>query len=124
MHLRKTRLAALAGIAALALAACGGSSTTTTSSSAAAPAGSAASGSAAASSAPAAGDTAGASAAPQGSTAGTLTIWADNLYAPAMKPIAAQFAADNGVTVNVETIAANLQTQFVTASQAAPGQTW
>jgi arabinogalactan oligomer/maltooligosaccharide transport system substrate-binding protein len=122
MHLRKTRLAALAGIAALALTACGGSSTTTTSSSAAAPAGSAASGSAAASSAPAAGgDTAGASAAPQGSTAGTLTIWADNLYAPAMKPIAAQFAADNGVTVNVETIAANLQTQFVTASQAGTG---
>jgi arabinogalactan oligomer/maltooligosaccharide transport system substrate-binding protein len=123
MHLRKTRLAALAGIAALALAACGGSSTTTTSSSAAAPAGSAASGSAAASSAPAAGDTAGASAAPAASTEGALTIWASAQYAPILTEVSKQFTADNGIPVNVQSIsgAQSVQSQFITASQAGTG---
>jgi arabinogalactan oligomer/maltooligosaccharide transport system substrate-binding protein len=114
MHLRKTRLAALAGIAALALAACGGSSTTASSSSAA---GTSAAASGAATSA-AAGD---ASAAPGGSTEGALTIWADNLYAPIMKEVSKKFTADNGIAVNVEEIAKDLQTQFVTASQAGTG---
>jgi maltose-binding protein MalE len=49
-----------------------------------------------------------ASAAPGGS-AGTLTIWADDLYGPAIKTASAQFATDNGVTVNVETVSKDLR---------------
>jgi arabinogalactan oligomer/maltooligosaccharide transport system substrate-binding protein len=108
MQLRKTRLAALTGIVAIALAACGSSSSSTSTTSAA--------GSGAATSAATDG-----SAAPGGSAEGALTIWADNLYAPIMKDVAAQFTADNGIPVNVEEIASELQTQFVTASQAGTG---
>ena len=108
MHLRKTRFAALTGIAVIALAACGSSSTSTTSSTSAAAGG----GSAATSAA----DTAAA-----GGSAGTLTIWADDLYGPAIKTASAAFAADNGVTVDVQTISKDLQAQFVTASQAGTG---
>ena len=56
-----------------------------------------------------------------GSTEGTLTIWADDLYGPAIKTASAAFAADNGVTVDVQTISKDLQAQFVTASQAGTG---
>lgn len=115
MHLRKTRLAALTGIVAIALAACGSSSSSSSSSSA----GSSAAGSSAAASSAA--GSAGGTAAAGGSTEGALTIWADNLYAPIMKDVAAQFTADNGIPVNVEEIASELQTQFVTASQAGTG---
>src|SRR6478752_3045374 len=108
MHLRKTRFAALTGIAVIALAACGSSSTSTTSSTSAAASG----GSAATSAA----DTAAA-----GGSAGTLTIWADDLYGPAIKAASAAFATDNGVTVDVQTISKDLQAQFVTASQAGTG---
>src|SRR6478609_7400787 len=118
MHLRKTRLAALAGIAALALAACGGSSTTSTSSTAAA--GSSAVGSAAATSAAASG---GGSAAPAASTEGALTIWSSAQYAPILTEVSKQFTADNGIPVNVQTIAGaqSVQSQFITASQAGTG---
>ena len=79
--------------------------------------------SAAGSSAAAAGDTAAASSggAAQGSTEGALTIWADDLYAPIMKEVSKKFTEDNGIPVNVELIASDLQTQFVTASQAGTG---
>ena len=102
------------GIVALAVAACGGSSSSSGSStSAAASSGSAADSGGATS--------AGGSAAPGGSSAGTLTIWADDLYAPVMQQVSQQFATDNGVTVKVELIAKDLQSQFVTASQAGTG---
>ena len=116
MHLRKTtRLAAMTGILALALAACGGGSTTSSTTSAAA-------GSSAAGSSAAADDTAAASGgAAAGSTEGALTIWADDLYAPIMIEVSKQFTTDNGIPVNVELIASDLQTQFVTASQAGTG---
>jgi arabinogalactan oligomer/maltooligosaccharide transport system substrate-binding protein len=112
MHLRKSGLAAaLIGVVALGLAACGGSSSsgggTTTAGGGAT---SAASGSAAATGGGAA-----------GGAAGTLTIWADDLYGPAMKTIGAKFGEENGVTVNVETVSKDLQAQFVTASQAGTG---
>lgn len=110
MHLRKSGLtAAVIGIAAMVLAACGGSSTGSgTTTSAAGGDGSAATGA-----------TTGGGAA--GGSAGTLTIWADDLYGPAMKEIGATFGEENGVTVNVETISKDLQAQFVTASQAGTG---
>src|SRR6478609_4211394 len=119
MHLRKTRLAALAGIAALALAACGGGGSTTTTSSTAA-AGSSAAGSAAATSAAA---SVGASAAPAASTEGALTIWSSAQYAPILTEVSKQFTADNGIPVNVQTISGTqtLQSQFITASQAGTG---
>ena len=116
MHLRKARLAAFAGIAAIALAACGSSSTSTPSTTSAA-------GGGAAESSAAAGDTAAATSggAAAGSTEGALTIWADDLYAPIMTEVSKKFTEDNGIPVNVELIASDLQTQFVTASQAGTG---
>ena len=120
MRLRKTQMAALMGIVALAVAACGGSSSSSSSSSSSASA-AASDGSAATSSGGGATD---ASAAAGGRSAGTLTIWADDLYGPAIKTASAQFATDNGVTVNVETVSKDLQAQFVTASQAGTGLIW
>lgn len=109
MHLRKSGLAAaLIGVTALVLTACG-SSSGSGGTTAAGGATSAGSGGAAASGGAA------------GGSAGALTIWADDLYGPAMKTIGAKFGQDNGVTVNVETVSKDLQAQFVTASQAGTG---
>jgi arabinogalactan oligomer/maltooligosaccharide transport system substrate-binding protein len=47
-----------------------------------------------------------------------LVIWADEKRAAAIKPLAAKWAADNGVSVTVEAIAKDIQTRFKTASQA------
>lgn len=49
---------------------------------------------------------------------GELVIWADDKRAAALKPLADQFAADNGVTVTVEAISENIIPNFLTASQA------
>ena len=49
---------------------------------------------------------------------GELVIWADDKRAAALKPLADQFAADNGVTVTIEAIAADIIPNFLTASQA------
>jgi arabinogalactan oligomer/maltooligosaccharide transport system substrate-binding protein len=49
---------------------------------------------------------------------GTLLIWADDKRAAALKPLAAKFATDNGVSVKVEAISENIVDKFVTASQA------
>ncbi len=63
------------------------------------------------------------SAAPSAATGGAadLVIWADDLRAKALKPLADQYAAENGVTVRVEAIAKDIQTKFKTASQAGTG---
>jgi arabinogalactan oligomer/maltooligosaccharide transport system substrate-binding protein len=52
---------------------------------------------------------------------GTLLIWADDQRAAALKPFATKFGQDNGITVNVQAISKDLETNFVTASQAGKG---
>ena len=47
-----------------------------------------------------------------------LVIWADEKRAAAIKPLAAAWATENGVTVEVEAVAKDLTTKFKTASQA------
>jgi arabinogalactan oligomer/maltooligosaccharide transport system substrate-binding protein len=53
--------------------------------------------------------------------ASSLTIWVDDKRGPAMKTAAARFGQENGVTVKVEVVSKDLQTNFVTASQANKG---
>ncbi|MCW2641961.1 MAG: extracellular solute-binding protein family 1 [Dactylosporangium sp.] len=48
---------------------------------------------------------------------GTLVIWADDKRTAALKPFAEQFGKENGVTVQVQAVSKDLQTNFVTASQ-------
>ena len=55
---------------------------------------------------------------PPSAGAATLVIWADEKRAAAIKPLAAAWAADNGVNVQVEAVAQDLTTKFKTASQA------
>jgi len=52
---------------------------------------------------------------------GTVVIWADDQRAAALKPFAEKFGKDNGVTVQVQAISKDLQTNFVTASQSGKG---
>jgi arabinogalactan oligomer/maltooligosaccharide transport system substrate-binding protein len=52
------------------------------------------------------------------SAGGELVIWADDKRAAALKPLAAKFATDNGVTVKVEAISSDIIPKFLTASQA------
>jgi arabinogalactan oligomer/maltooligosaccharide transport system substrate-binding protein len=47
-----------------------------------------------------------------------LVIWADDLRAAALEPLAAQFGEDNGVVVRVEAISADIIPNFLTASEA------
>ena len=58
------------------------------------------------------------SSAPSG---GELTIWTDSPRVEPMQAVADRFAEENGITVTVEGIAEELQTQFVTAAQAGTG---
>lgn len=48
---------------------------------------------------------------------GTLTIWADDKRTAALKPFAAKYGKELGVTINVQAVSKDLQTNFVTASQ-------
>jgi arabinogalactan oligomer/maltooligosaccharide transport system substrate-binding protein len=50
-----------------------------------------------------------------------LVIWADDIRAKALKPLADQYAAENGVKVTVEAIAKDITTKFKTASKAGTG---
>ena len=64
-----------------------------------------------------------ASAAPSAAASGAagdadLVIWADDKRAAALEPLAAQFGEDNGVTVRVEAISADIIPNFLTASEA------
>jgi arabinogalactan oligomer / maltooligosaccharide transport system substrate-binding protein len=52
---------------------------------------------------------------------GTLVIWADDQRTAALKPFADKFGKANGVTVQVQAISKDLQTNFVTASQSGKG---
>lgn len=52
---------------------------------------------------------------------GTLVIWADDQRAAALKPFADKFGQENGVTVKVQAVSKDLQTNFVTASQSSKG---
>jgi arabinogalactan oligomer/maltooligosaccharide transport system substrate-binding protein len=51
----------------------------------------------------------------------SLTIWADDKYSRAIKGSAAQWGEQNDVQVNIQTVSKDLQTVFVTASQAGKG---
>jgi arabinogalactan oligomer/maltooligosaccharide transport system substrate-binding protein len=52
---------------------------------------------------------------------GKLVIWADDKRAAALKPFAESFGKENGVTVEVQAVSKDLQTNFVTASQQGSG---
>src|SRR4051812_4523334 len=51
----------------------------------------------------------------------TLTIWADDQRAAALKPFAEQFGLANHVDVQVQAVSKDLQTNFVTAAQSGKG---
>jgi arabinogalactan oligomer / maltooligosaccharide transport system substrate-binding protein len=51
----------------------------------------------------------------------SLTIWADDKYSRAIRGSAAQWGEQNDVRVNIQTVSKDLQTVFVTASQAGKG---
>ena len=109
------RLGILLALMAIVVGACssGGSGGAT-----AAPATAASSGAA---SAAAPSEAAPSTAASAGASAAKLVIWADDKRAAAIKPLAQQWATDNGVTVEVQAITENLTTQFKTASQQGTG---
>ena len=94
------RLGILLALMAIVLGACssGGSGGAT-----AAPASAAASGAASAAAPSEAAPSTGASA---GASGAKLVIWADDKRAAAIKPLAQQWATENGVTVEVQAIAA------------------
>jgi arabinogalactan oligomer/maltooligosaccharide transport system substrate-binding protein len=48
---------------------------------------------------------------------GNLVIWADDKRTAALKPFAEKFGQETGVTVDVQAVSKDLQTNFVTASQ-------
>ncbi|GHJ10255.1 sugar ABC transporter substrate-binding protein [Micromonospora humidisoli] len=52
---------------------------------------------------------------------GKLVIWADDKRTAALKPFADKFGQENGVTVEVQAVSKDLQTNFVTASQQGSG---
>ncbi|SBT54481.1 sugar ABC transporter substrate-binding protein [Micromonospora narathiwatensis] len=54
-------------------------------------------------------------------TGGKLVIWADDKRTAALKPFAEAFGKENGVTVEVQAVSKDLQTNFVTASQQGSG---
>lgn len=60
----------------------------------------------------------GESSAPSG---GKLVIWADDKRTEVLKPFAEKFGQDNGITVEVQAVSKDLQTNFVTASQQGSG---
>ncbi|GAB3143932.1 extracellular solute-binding protein [Micromonospora sonneratiae] len=52
---------------------------------------------------------------------GKLVIWADDKRSATLKPFAEKFGQANGVTVEVQAVSKDLQTNFVTASQQGSG---
>jgi arabinogalactan oligomer/maltooligosaccharide transport system substrate-binding protein len=58
---------------------------------------------------------------PTAAPEGKLVIWADDKRTAALQPFAERFGQENGVTVEVQAISKDLQTNFVTASQQGSG---
>jgi arabinogalactan oligomer/maltooligosaccharide transport system substrate-binding protein len=56
-----------------------------------------------------------------GSEGVSLTIWADDKYSRAIRESAAKWGQENDVRVDIQTVSEDLQTVFVTASQAGKG---
>ncbi|MFF5177377.1 extracellular solute-binding protein [Micromonospora sp. NPDC000316] len=52
---------------------------------------------------------------------GKLVIWADDKRTAVLKPFAEKFGQENGVSVEVQAVSKDLQTNFVTASQQGSG---
>jgi arabinogalactan oligomer/maltooligosaccharide transport system substrate-binding protein len=93
MRIRTAGVIAAASMVALVVAGCGGSSSKTGSS----------------------------TSTPSKAAGGTLVIWADDQRTAALKPFAEKFGKDNGLTVQVQAISKDLQTNFVTAAQSGKG---
>lgn len=113
----KIRVMAGLLLGSLAFTACSSAPTATTSATSGTTASSAASSASAAASTAAASPSATASA-PAGSQAGVLTIWCDDKRAAALKDVAAAFGQKNSIQVNIQAVSKDLQSTFVTASQA------
>lgn len=58
---------------------------------------------------------------PKAAAGGKLVIWADDKRAAALKPFGEKFGQENGVTVEVQAVSKDLQTNFVTAHQQGSG---
>ena len=58
---------------------------------------------------------------PSKAAGGTVVIWADDQRTAALKPFAEKFGKDNGVTVQVQAISKDLETNYVTAAQSGKG---
>jgi arabinogalactan oligomer/maltooligosaccharide transport system substrate-binding protein len=56
-----------------------------------------------------------------GSEGVSLTIWADDKYSRAIRESAARWGQENDVRVDIQAVSEDLQTVFVTASQAGKG---
>lgn len=115
MHKRALGAAAVTGVAALALSACGGSSPTTPSNTAAGTAG--ASKAATTTGTP---ETPSGTAAPVRDANVDLVIWTDADRSKAVQKYADQFAAENGVTVKVQ-ISTDVRAQFKDATKVGKG---
>lgn len=50
-----------------------------------------------------------------------LVIWANGAFVQAMQPIADKFGEENGITVEIQSVATELQTNFVTANASGNG---
>lgn len=105
---RYPRILALVAGVALATSACGGGSTTQTEPDAAAPTSEASEPAEGAEGAPARGDA-------------DLVIWTDELKVDAVKEVGDVFAEANDITVDVQVISGELQTNFITANTAGNG---
>src|SRR6478735_4087552 len=113
MHKRAFGAAAVTGVAALALSACGGSSPTT-------PSNTAAGSSSAAATTTGVPETPSGTAAPVRDANVDLVIWTDPDRAVAVQKYADQFAAENGITVKVQ-IATDVRQQFKDATKVGKG---
>jgi arabinogalactan oligomer/maltooligosaccharide transport system substrate-binding protein len=123
MHKRALGAAAISGVAALALGACGGSTPTPTTQGSAAPVAGATGATSATSS-----ETTSSAPAPAATTTGApvrdanvdLVIWTDADRAPTVKKIADAFGQENGVTVSVQ-VAVDTRQQFKDATKVGKG---
>src|SRR6476646_4668523 len=113
MHKRALGAAAVTGVAALALSACGGSSPTT-------PSDTGAAGTSKAATTTGVPETPSGTAAPVRDANVDLVIWPDADRSAAVQKYADQFAAENGVTVKVQ-ISTDVRQQFKAATKVGQG---